>query len=328
MPISTRSVKDFIYITAPKLINRERVEKIIETIEQTCRIVEERVALRPELGSNHVNLPTETEFPSGIVLVPQDTPLLMNLNPGAWARPSVEPIFRLAKLGWVSFGGRLRKFQQTLDYELTCDTDGCEVGIEMTSLAGVSKPEWIKKLSQTTTLLDLPVTLSGPEPTVLHRDGLSASISEYESPDKRVKSVEFKCSLSRDVYEPLMQRLVSESKGKVTAWQVGVKGEPPLPEVLAEVKLIGFPGKKTELTYWWRLQSYRCFTGMTQMAKLNNVNQVAQSLFGFEFTKGRRGQLDLAANRKGDFMPWFSFDAKADQIEFTKLTGIKLKQEI
>lgn len=63
---------------------------------------------------------------------------------------------------------------------------------------------------------------------------------------------------------------------------------------------------------------------MTEMAARNEYGSVAQSLFEFEFGSSKRGQLDMAADKKGGFKLWFSFDDKADQLEFTKLTGIKV----
>ena len=326
MPISSRNLKQFIYCV-PGLQQQERVAELIKRVEQTCTVVNERVALRPEVALGYVNLPIQVTFPPGVVLVPQKDPLLMNLNSGIWHNPSPEPVLRLARLGWVSFGVRLRKFQLTFECCLDCSAKDYKIDVEVHNLAGIEKAERAEKLSQISEHLNLPVAISGSEPTVIQRGGLEASISDYESPEKKTIQAYLKCHVSRKAYQFLMQKLVTEAKGKVTDWQVGIAGEAPIGEVLAEVNRIGFPGKKTELSYWWRIRSHRDFSAMTEMAVITDTSSVAQSLIEFQFTKNRLGQLDVGADKKGGFKLWFSFDEKEHQLEFTQLSGIKLKED-
>jgi len=323
MGIRSEALKKFIY-AVPGVVKQDRVLAIMTKVEKSCTVIDERVPLNPEFTNSKVSCPIELSLPPGVMLVAGKDDMVVDYNPGIWPNPPAAALMEMSHFGLISIVVELKKFKHSYRIKIEAEKGAGRVLVELTGVAEVEKGERIALLQKISEALELPLEFSGSNSLPTGRGKTQVAVSYLEPPNS---STELQCNLSHDAYSSLLPRVMAEAKGKMDSWRVVNSGSRSFSELISGINRLGFPCRKTEITYTWRLRSHRDFAAMTAMAVRNEYGEVAQSMFEFEFGGDKRGQFDMAANKKGGFKLWFSFDLKADQSEFTRVTGIKLKED-
>jgi hypothetical protein len=327
MALRTDSLKPHIY-AVPGLPKRERVAELLRQIERLCTVTGERVALKPEFVYAKTSWPFRLTLPPGVIFVKpkHQGDSIINHAPGIWRTPNVKGMMQLSKFADVSVDVDVRKFKRTFDCSLGMNQGRCSIEVSAGKFDGMERPARIECLRQIAELFELPVKFSDSSSTAQHVDGLKIELSGLEEVSGNGSQYgEIKCELTPKDCGPILKRLLTESKGKLSCWRVENLNVVPFTKLVSLANRVHLPGPKVEIDYTWALRSYRDFAVLTQMAVRNDYGSMAQSLFEFKFADGKQGQVDIAADKKGGFKFWISFDAKEDQLEFTQLTGIALK---
>lgn len=244
MSIRDTSLKKFIYVV-PGLPKRERVAEILQKIEQSCTLVQERIGLKTEILNVKLSFPIDLSLPRGVVHVAGINDGFGSMNPDTWLDPSPEALIRLSKFGSPRVSVVLKKNKLEFWCRVGVKNGVCDFYVELCKLAGVEITERIELLRWILEQLDIPVTFTFSSESgnadVVHNQGLMASLSCLE---KEKSSVELKCGLSQELFSSVLKKLVAMVKGKIGSWGVGVTGDVPLSKLADEVNRVGFPSEK------------------------------------------------------------------------------------
>lgn len=309
----------------PKMIYGEDLRKLLAALEKVFGELRNRTALKPELGMAQRDIAISTfqwpeevsvvQFDSvSLLLVPKE---ILQLTPAALD----SLLCKISKFGRAGFAITARISGLSTTVRVSFESEKCTCKLNANEAKEQNRADEL--LHTLAKIGGLPVQKADLE--WYHTGGLEVVFNDGRfGPD-------LCCELKPDqgYIHNILKNFVSSTIFRVDKILLGIgfgdsRGRSEVsPDFLWDIVKRGkLPGMLAEVSFLWALRSYKDFEAMTTMAEMNDLS-VAQSLLSFQLD-GRSGQLDAAADQKGRFKLWFSFDHEEDQREFTKLTNIKL----